>query len=72
MIMLPAVELVCDYQGKVDTEQSKMGRINRHKFQDREDFTLALRYYTWMKNNETLYYRYLHLNVWISYHISEE
>ena len=44
--MLPAVELVCDYQGKVDTEQSKMGRINRHKFQDREDFTLALRYYT--------------------------
>jgi len=26
--MLPAVELVCDYQGKVDVEQSKMGRIN--------------------------------------------
>jgi hypothetical protein len=27
-IMLSAVHLVCDYQGKVDVEQSKMGRIN--------------------------------------------
>ena len=26
--MLPAVQLVCDYQGKADLEQSKMGRIN--------------------------------------------
>jgi len=25
-----------------------------------------------MKNIETLYYRYLHLNILISYHISEE
>jgi len=58
--MLPAVELVCDYPGKVDVGQSKMDTITfnitlpsficmlkhqRYQFQDCQDFTLFLNYY---------------------------
>jgi hypothetical protein len=42
------------------------------KFKILKDFTLALVYYTWMKNMKNLCYIYLHLNVLISSHTSKE